>query len=195
MSDVVLATANPHKAAEMTAVLREAGFVVHLRPPGVPDVYETANTLEGNALLKARALVAATSMASVADDTGLFVDSLEGRPGVFSARYAGEGATYTDNVNRLLGELAEVLAPRRARFRTVIALAYPDGRFLSAEGELEGQITLAPRGNAGFGYDPVFEADETPGRTLAELSAEEKNLISHRGRALVALARLIGERQ
>lgn len=195
MSDVVLATANPHKAAELTAVLREAGFLVHPRPPGVPEVDETANTLEGNALLKAQALVAATSMASVADDTGLFVDSLEGRPGVFSARYAGEGATYADNVNRLLGELAEVPAPRRARFRTVIALAYPDGRFLSAEGELVGQITLAARGNAGFGYDPVFEADETPGRTLAELSAEEKNLISHRGRALVALARLIGKRQ
>jgi XTP/dITP diphosphohydrolase len=195
VSDVVLATANPHKAAEMTAVLREAGLLVHPRPPGVPDVHETANTLEGNALLKARALVVATSMASVADDTGLFVDALDGRPGVFSARYAGEGATYTDNVNRLLGELAEVLAPRRARFRTVIVLAYPDGRFLNAEGELEGQITLAARGNAGFGYDPVFEADETPGRTLAELSAEEKNLISHRGRALVALARLIGGRE
>ncbi len=194
MTRVVLATANPHKAVEMTTVLAAAGFDVVARPEGVADVDETADTLEGNALLKARALVRATREAAVADDTGLFVEALDGRPGVFSARYAGPGASYADNVARLLGELAAVATPRRARFRTVICLVYPDGRALSAEGDLEGQIVLAPRGDNGFGYDPVFEADETPGRTLAELDPEEKNRLSHRGRALAALAKIVAER-
>jgi XTP/dITP diphosphohydrolase len=194
VSDVVLATANPHKAAEMSAVLIGAGFAVHPRPSGVPDVDETQDTLEGNALLKARALAAATSMASVADDTGLFVESLNGRPGVYSARYAGDDASDADNVARLLGELVHVPAPRRASFRTVIVLAYPDGTYVEASGQLDGQITSAPRGSAGFGYDPVFEPDETPGRTLAELSAEEKNRLSHRGRALTSLSRIVTER-
>jgi XTP/dITP diphosphohydrolase len=192
--DVVLATANPHKAEEMTAVLREAGFTVRPRPEGVEEVDETADTLEANALLKAQALAAATGSAAVADDTGLFVDALGGRPGVHSARYAGPGATYADNVAKLLEDLAGVAAPRRAHFRTVIALAYPDGRSLTVEGVLDGQILTAARGEGGFGYDPVFEADETPGRTLAELSAQEKNRISHRGRALGALAARLVER-
>ncbi len=194
MTRVVLATANPHKAVEMTAVLADAGFEVVARPVDVADVDETADTLEGNALLKATALAQATGDAAVADDTGLFVDALGGRPGVYSARYAGPRATYDENVARLLGELADSATPRRARFRTVIALVDPDGRALVAEGVLEGQIVTAPRGGHGFGYDPVFEADDTPGRTLAELEPEEKNRLSHRGRALGALARLIGER-
>ncbi len=194
MSDVVLATANPHKAAEMSAVLAVAGFTVLPRPVEVPDVPETADTLEGNALLKARAVSEATGMASVADDTGLFVDALDGRPGVHSARYAGETASDADNVARLLGELADVKSPRRAHFRTVIVVAYPDGTHVTVDGELVGQIIDAPRGSEGFGYDPVFEPDETPGRTLAELSAEEKNRRSHRGRALAALARIVAEK-
>ncbi|HVA52687.1 MAG TPA: RdgB/HAM1 family non-canonical purine NTP pyrophosphatase [Acidimicrobiales bacterium] len=194
MSDVVLATANPHKAAEISAVLHAAGFSVLPRPVDVPDVHETADTLEGNAFLKARAVSEATGMASVADDTGLFVDALGGRPGVNSARYAGDTASDADNVARLLGELADVAAPRRAHFRTVIVVAYPDGTSVTADGELVGQIIDAPRGGEGFGYDPVFEPDETPGRTLAELSAEEKNRRSHRGRALAALARIVAEK-
>jgi XTP/dITP diphosphohydrolase len=194
VSDVVLATANPHKAAEMTAVLEAAGFHVAARPSEVPEVDESEDTLEGNALLKARALADATGQCAVADDTGLFVDALGGRPGVFSARYAGEAASYEQNVDKLLEELADVRAPRRARFVTVIALVEPGGRTLVVEGELRGRIVRAPRGRGGFGYDPVFEADDTPGRTLAELAAGEKNLISHRARALAELAAALGQR-
>lgn len=194
MTEVVLATANPHKAEEMTAVLVAAGFSVAPRPPHVPEVSETEDTLAGNALLKARALCEATGSAAVADDTGLFVDDLGGRPGIYSARYAGEGATYAQNVAKLLGELAGVAAPRRARFVTAIALVEACGWSLVVEGELAGQITEAPRGDAGFGYDPVFEADDTPGRTLAELDPAEKNRVSHRARALLALADALAQR-
>lgn len=193
-TEVVLATANPHKAEEMTAVLTAAGFRVAPRPTHVPEVSETEDTLAGNALLKARALCEATGSAAVADDTGLFVDDLGGRPGVFSARYAGEGATYAQNVAKLLAELAGVAAPRRARFVTAIALVEADGRSLVVEGELAGVITASPRGDAGFGYDPVFEADDTPGRTLAELDPGEKNRVSHRARALLALADALAQR-
>jgi XTP/dITP diphosphohydrolase len=124
----------------------------------------------------------------VADDTGLFVDALDGRPGVSSARYAGENATYTQNVEKLLDELRDIRqGDRTASFRTVIAVAYPDGSTLCVEGVLRGSITTEPRGEGGFGYDPVF-AIESDERTLAELSPDEKNLVSHRGRALRALA-------
>ena len=125
-------------------------------------------------------------MVAVADDTGLFVDALDGQPGVRSARYAGDDANDEANVIKLLGAL-EGTDARSARFRTVIAVVYPDGREVLVDGVLEGVITLAPRGSGGFGYDPVFAPDETPGRTLAELSAEEKNTISHRARALQAV--------
>lgn len=188
MSAFVLATANPHKAAEMTAVLGALGIEVRERPRDVAEVDETSDTLEGNALLKARALRDATGEAAVADDTGLFVDALAGRPGVHSARYAGAGARDADNVAKLLAELVVAPAPRRARFVTAIAVAYPDGQDLLVEGVLEGTIVDAPRGDGGFGYDPVFEPDDTPGRTLGELDAGEKNAVSHRARALVALA-------
>ncbi|MFI5036163.1 MAG: RdgB/HAM1 family non-canonical purine NTP pyrophosphatase [Acidimicrobiales bacterium] len=178
----------------MTAVLRAAGFKVRARPADVAEVEEDADTLEGNALLKARAMAAAVGLPAVADDTGLFVDALNGRPGVRSARYAGPRAAYADNVARLLGELAAVPAPRRAHFRTVVALAHPDGSSLVVEGVLAGQVTETPRGGGGFGYDSVFEADETPGQTLAELSPEAKNRFSHRGRALAALAAALAVR-
>ena len=131
MTRVVLATANPHKAVEMTAVLGAAGFDVVARPAGVADVDETADTLEGNALLKATALADATGEAAIADDTGLFVEALGGRPGVLQRALRRAPGTYYENVARLLGELADVAAPRRARFRTVIALVYPDGRAVS----------------------------------------------------------------
>ena len=184
----VLATANPHKAEEMRAVLRECGVEVLARPVEVAEVEESESTLEGNALLKARALVEATGLAAIADDTGLFVDALDGRPGVYSARYAGEGATYDENVAKLLDELADVPAPRRgATFRTVIAVAYPSGESRCVEGVLAGSITTARRGDHGFGYDPVFEPAAGGGRTLAEFSATEKNTTSHRARALRAL--------
>jgi XTP/dITP diphosphohydrolase len=187
MSTFVLATANPHKAEEMSAVLAQIGVSVLARPEHVGDVEETEDTLEGNALLKARALARATGEVAIADDTGLFVDALGGRPGVTSARYAGEHATYAENVDKLLAEMSSA-SERRAHFRTVIALVAPDGREVTVEGVLEGEITREPRGENGFGYDPVFAPDDTPGRTLAELAASEKNDVSHRARALRALA-------
>ncbi len=194
MTTFVLATANPHKADEMRAVLSSLGVELLDRPPHVADVDETGETLEENAMLKARALVAATGHAAIADDTGLFVDALDGRPGVRSARYAGEAASYDDNVTKLLGELAGVDAPRTARFRTVIAVAYPDGTAFCVEGELDGVITHARAGDQGFGYDPVFATDVAGGRTLAELSPEEKNELSHRARALHALSEKLARR-
>jgi len=189
VTQFVLATANPHKTDEMRAVLSALGITLSPRPSDVPEVAETGETLEENALLKARALVDATGQAAVADDTGLFVDALDGRPGVRSARYAGEVASYDDNVTKLLGELVNV-APgeRTARFRSVVAVAYPDGTSFCVEGVLPGVITDARAGDQGFGYDPVFAPLELGGRTLAELTPEEKNEISHRARALRALA-------
>jgi len=183
----VLATANAHKAVEMRAVLTPLGIELLERPGDVADVDETGETLEANALLKARALVEATGHAAIADDTGLFVDALDGRPGVRSARYAGETATYDENVTKLLAELAEVPEPRTARFVTVICVAYPDGTSTCVEGELAGVITTARAGDQGFGYDPVFAPYVAGGRTLAQLSPEQKNDLSHRGRALRAL--------
>jgi XTP/dITP diphosphohydrolase len=183
----VLATTNPHKIEEMRAVLDPLGVELLDRPLDVPDVDETGDTLEVNALLKARALVAATGRAAIADDTGLFVDALGGRPGVQSARYAGDAASYDDNVTKLLAELVRVPEPRTARFVTVIAVAYPDATDFCVEGELTGAITRARAGDQGFGYDPVFMPDDGDGRTLAQLTPREKNDLSHRGRALRAL--------
>lgn len=196
MTTFVLATANPHKAQEMREVLARTDVELLARPPDVPDVEETEDTLEGNALLKAVALCRATGLPAIADDTGLFIDALGGRPGVYSARYAGEHATYADNVAKALGELAEVPeSGRRARFRTVIAVASPDGSTWLAEGALEGSIAYEPRGEGGFGYDPIFVPDGGGGRSLAELSAAEKNEISHRGRALRVFAeKLLSDR-
>jgi XTP/dITP diphosphohydrolase len=187
VSRYVLATANPHKATEMRAVLGPLGIELVDRPDDAPEVDETELTLEGNALFKARALCRITKLAAIADDTGLFVDALEGRPGVFSARYAGDGATYEQNVTKLLDELDGVPEPRTARFCTVIAVAWPDGADISVRGVLEGVITQEPRGTSGFGYDPVFAPLSANGRTLAELTPEEKNALSHRARALHAL--------
>jgi XTP/dITP diphosphohydrolase len=189
----VLATANPHKTEEIRQVL--ASFDVELlpRPSDVPDVDETADTLEGNALLKANALALATGVAALADDTGLFIDALGGQPGVYSARYAGEGATFDDNVNKVLEELDGVEASKKsARFRTVIALANPDGTSWWVDGVVEGTILPDRRGEHGFGYDPIFAPLGAGGRSLAELSPDEKNAISHRGNALRAFAERLG---
>jgi XTP/dITP diphosphohydrolase len=192
---LVLASANPDKAREIAALLSSPARDVELlpRPPDVPDVVEDGATLRDNARLKARALAAAAGEAAVADDTGLEVDALGGAPGVFSARYSGEGATYERNVAKLLSELARVGATgadRRARFRTVALVAWPDGAEVAAEGVVEGVIAEEPRGSAGFGYDPVFVplGPGTDGRTFAQLSADEKAAVSHRGRAFRALA-------
>ena len=187
MIKLVLATANPDKARELAALLE--GFEVALRPADLADVEETADTLEGNARLKAAAVMEATGELAVADDTGLEVDALDGRPGVWAARYAGPGATYADNVAKLLGELADVPPEgRRARFHTVAVALFPDGREIIAEGWVQGTIADGPRGEGGFGYDPVFVPDGGDGRTFAEMTSREKAAVSHRGRALRALA-------
>jgi XTP/dITP diphosphohydrolase len=193
----VLATANPDKVKEIVAVLSAALPVELLpRPDGVPDVVEDADTLVGNARLKARALVEATGVAAVADDTGLEVDALDGAPGVYSARYAGADATYADNVAALLRALAAVEgrgADRRARFKTVALVAFPDGTEVWAEGVLPGTIATAARGANGFGYDPVFVPEGGDGRTFAEMQPAEKDAISHRGRAFRALGALLAD--
>ena len=187
----MLATANPDKARELATLLD--GFEVRLRPPGLPDVEETEDTLEGNARLKAAAVMEATGELAVADDTGLEVDALGGRPGVYAARYAGPGATYADNVDKLLSELAGVPAEARtARFRTMVVALFPDGREIVAEGVVTGTIADAPRGHDGFGYDPVFVPDGGDGRTFAEMTGKEKAAVSHRGRAVRALAARLG---
>jgi XTP/dITP diphosphohydrolase len=195
---LVLASANPDKAKEIAAVLAEALTVDLLpRPPEVPDVVEDGETLLDNARLKARALVAATGLAAVADDTGLEVAPLGGAPGVYSARYAGEDVTYADNVAKLLSELAALPdggGDRRARFRTVALAAFPGGDEVWAEGVVDGTIAGAARGTAGFGYDPVFVPDEGGGRTFAEMSPEAKHAISHRGRAFRSLASALAAR-
>jgi XTP/dITP diphosphohydrolase len=189
---LVLASANPDKAAEISAILSAAvpGLDLAPRPAGLADVDETGTTLLENARLKATAIAAATGEAAVADDTGLAVDALDGAPGVYSARFAGEDATYADNVAKLLKELDGVASPdrRTARFETVALVCWPDGREVAATGRVEGVITTAPRGERGFGYDPVFEPLEGDGRTFAELLPMEKHALSHRGRAFRALA-------
>ncbi|MGO8875130.1 MAG: RdgB/HAM1 family non-canonical purine NTP pyrophosphatase [Acidimicrobiales bacterium] len=194
----VLATANPDKAAEVRHILTEALGEIDLmpRPAGVDDVEEDGETLEENARLKAVALAAATGEAAVADDTGLEVDALGGAPGVFSARFAGEHATYADNVAKLLGDLAGVEpAARTARFRTVAFVRFPDGSEVVASGLVEGHIATTARGSGGFGYDPVFLPEGGAGRTFAEMSLVEKNAVSHRGRAFRALADALAARQ
>lgn len=180
---LVVASKNPDKIAEVEAVLVELDLVGEIIG-GLdwPDVDETEPTLEGNALLKARAVAVATDSPALADDTGLEVIALDGAPGVHTARFAGPEATYDDNVDRLLQELHGV-EDRRARFRTVVALVDGDNE-LVCEGRVDGVITRERRGSGGFGYDPVFEVD---GRTFAEMG-EEKHEISHRARALRALA-------
>ncbi len=196
---LVVASANPDKAAEIAAILGPVpGVQLHSRPPEVPDVDETGVTLVDNARLKAVALMEATGMAAVSDDTGLEVDALGGAPGVYSARFSGERATYAENVAKLLSELERVgaTAPelREATFRSVAFVAYPDGQEVWAEGMVTGVITRRPLGRGGFGYDPVFAPDGFDGRTFAQMGAEEKHRISHRGRAFRALALVLSER-
>ena len=188
---LVMASANPHKAIEIAAVLQVAmpGVEILPRPPGLGDVAEDGDTLADNALIKARFVCAAAGEPAIADDTGLEVDALGGAPGVRSARYAGPEADPVANLAKLMAALDGVpLGQRRARFRTVVAVVLGDGSDVLADGVVEGTIALSPRGDGGFGYDPVFVPDEAAPLTFAEMSADAKNHISHRGRALRALA-------
>ncbi len=196
---IVLATRNPDKARELQWLFADlpVSKVIAADHLGddVPDVDETGTTLEENALLKARALAEFSGELCIADDTGLEVDALDGRPGVYAARYAGPDATYADNCDKLVAELQGVPeAERTARFRTVMAMVDPRGEEgvleRTVEGVLEGRILGTPRGDDGFGYDPLFFVPDL-GRTLAEVPLEEKNRISHRARASRAMVELL----
>ena len=191
-AELVLATFNAGKVRELSALLAAPGRRLRSLAefPGAGAPEETGATLIENARLKADAAVRLTGLPSVADDTALEVDALNGAPGVRSARFAGEGARDADNVALLLERLAAVPPRRRAaRFRTVCVARFPDGRERIGEGVLEGAIATLPRGTNGFGYDPVFELPD--GRTLAELDEASKNALSHRARAAHALAQAL----
>ena len=183
---VVLATRNQHKVQEIRALLTDLPitFLSLAAFPDLPDVVEDGSTCEENAVKKARETAAGTGHWALADDTGLEVDALGGRPGVYAARYAGEHATYADNCEKLLEELQAIpVGQREARFLTVMALSDPEGHFEVVEGELQGQITDQFYGSQGFGYDPVFYVSKVH-KTLAEMTLAEKNELSHRGQAL-----------
>ena len=186
---VVCATANPHKVAEIAAILD--GVVELLpRPDSVGEVVEDAGTLEGNARLKATAVARATGMPALADDTGLFVTALGGAPGVETAYFAGPTATDAENRAKLLAELVGI-EDRSAEFVTVAMIVWPDGAEISARGVCPGRIAEAEAGVGGFGYDPVFMPDGGAGATYAELGVLIKNTLSHRSRALAELARTL----
>ena len=188
---LVVASKNPDKIMEIEAVLVREGLVEEIvRGLSWPDVVESEPTLAGNALLKARTVVAATGLPGLADDTGLEVVALDGEPGVNTARFAGPGASHQDNVEKMLAVL-EGIEDRRATFRSVVAVVWPDGAEATAEGRLAGTIARQARGKFGFGYDPVFEVD---GKTLAEMEPDAKDTMSHRALALRALAELLDER-
>ena len=190
LPQLVCASANPDKVAEIAAILD--GVVDLLpRPPDAPDVVEDADTLVGNARLKAIAICDAAGLPAVADDTGLEVDALDGAPGVHAARYAGEGCSYAANRAKLLAELGDS-AERSARFRTSVVVRWPDGTELAVDGVCEGTITDTERGDRGFGYDAVFRPADGDGRTFAEMTDDEKHAISHRGRAFRNLLDALG---
>lgn len=190
MLRAVCASANPHKVAEMFDLM---GGIIDLlpRPAELPDVVEDADTLVGNARLKAIAVCDATGLPALADDTGLEVDALHGAPGVRTARFAGEHATDADNRQKMLAELDG--KSRSCRFRTIALLRFPDGREIIAEGVCEGIIAENEIGDRGFGYDPLFIASEGDGRTFAQMSVDEKHALSHRGKAFRALSVVLAE--
>lgn len=184
---LVLASKNPHKLLEMQTILGQLGLEVILESQAGVDVEveETGTTFEENALLKATAVMKASGMAAIADDSGLMVDALDGAPGVYSARYGGLDSDAA-RTQLLLEHMKDVPDGRRtARFVSAIACALPDGRIVTARGTCEGVITRQPAGENGFGYDPVFYVPSL-GKTFAQAAAEEKNAISHRGNALQA---------
>ena len=190
---IVLATRNQHKNQELVALL--SGLDITIRTlddfPEAPEVVEDGDTCEANAMKKAVEISRFTGLPAVADDTGLEVDALNGRPGAFAARYAGEHATYEDNCRKLLQELHGVSpAQRGARFVTVAAIAFPGGKTMSAKGVLNGMIAESATGSHGFGYDPVFVLPEY-GQTLGQLPPEVKNQISHRARAFAQAKTLL----
>ncbi|MDN5940615.1 MAG: XTP/dITP diphosphatase [Nitrospira sp.] len=193
--ELVLATRNRHKREELAALLGDLGIMIRTLDefPDAPDVIEDGDTCEANAIKKARVIAEFTGLPAVADDTGLEVDALGGRPGVYAARYAGENATYEDNCRKLLLELRGVPRERRtARFLAVAAIAFPLGGVSVAHGALDGVIAEEARGALGFGYDPLFLIPEL-GKTLAQLPPDQKNAISHRAKAFTQAKVLLRE--
>lgn len=197
MSVIVVATHNAKKAAELHRVLAAAGIDAEVKGldevPAYPEPAETERTFEGNALIKARAAVAATGQIAVADDSGIAVDLLNGMPGVRSARWSGPNATDKANLDLLIAQLADTEeADRTAQFVCAMALVAPDGTEHLVRGVMPGRLVLTPRGSNGFGYDPIFVAD---GNTVtnAELTPAEKDAISHRGQAVRAIVPLLRE--
>lgn len=194
---VVAATQNKHKIVEINAITKEFGFEILSRDDaGVPDIEieEDGQTFEENSEKKAKEIMKMCGRCTIADDSGLMVDTLDGAPGVISARFSGENATDQSNNEKLLSLLAGVeLKDRGARFVSVITMVYPDGNKIVARGECRGHIIYEPRGNNGFGYDPLF-VPEGYDQTFGELSAEEKNKISHRAKALQNLKKQLAER-
>lgn len=186
MKPLVIATHNRNKFKEMKEALSGVGWEIlpGFEFPGIPEVEEDGATLEENSLKKARIVSGFTRLPALSDDTGLFVDALDGKPGIYAARFAGENCTYEDNVRKMLGLLEGVAeAKRTALFRTVVTLYYPDGQFKQVAGEVHGSITTGVKGSGGFGYDPIF----LPlgfSKVFAEMTLVEKNKISHRGLAV-----------
>ena len=195
---ILLATGNRKKAVEILAILREGeGPVTEFASladfPDLPEAVEDGETFLENARKKAHPAAKETGLPTLGEDSGLVVDALGGAPGIYSARYAGEDAADGDNTRKLLEEMRDVSAGKRtARYRCVAVLAWPDGREVTADGSCEGEIAREPRGDGGFGYDPVFLLGD--GRMMAELTPEEKDAISHRGRALRKLRTLLEEK-
>ena len=192
---IVLATHNRDKFAEMAAILSD--YPIDLLTlenfPEIDEIIEDGNTLEENALIKARTVYEMTNIPAWADDTGLEVDTLNGEPGIYSARYAGETCSYSDNVNKLLKNMENIPAEKRtARFQTAIAFVDINMELVS-EGIVEGKITTEPKGVGGFGYDPVFYVLEK-GKTYSEMNMTEKNQISHRGKAIQEMLKLLRSR-
>lgn len=190
---IVLATRNQHKKLELIALLQDVSVAIKTLDdfPQAPDVVEDGATCEANSMKKAVEIARYTGLPAVADDTGLEVDALGGRPGAFAARYAGEHASYEDNCRKLLHELRGIPSAKRgARFVTVAAIAFPAGETTSVRGVLEGSIAEEATGSHGFGYDPIFIVPEYH-QTLAELPPDVKNSISHRARAFSQAKKLL----
>ena len=199
METIVCASHNPNKVAEIEKITKEFGFEVISRDEaGVPlmfDIIEDGKTFADNSYKKAFTIMRITGKPAIADDSGLVVDCLDGAPGVYSARFAGEECNDDKNNDKLLELMKDVPEEERtAHFVSVITLVYPDGEILSATGECPGHILFERRGTGGFGYDPLFLSDEL-GKTFAEIDMEEKNTVSHRARALAKLGELLKNRK
>jgi len=196
IKEILLATNNPGKVVEMKSIMADLGIDVYsLKDKGISiDVEEDGNTFEENAIKKAAEIAKVANMITVSDDSGLEVYALDLRPGIYSARYAGEGATSEMLCKKLLSEMDNVSEDKRgARFVSVVAIVYPDGETFTIRGECEGEIIREMRGDGGFGYDPVFYIAEK-GQTFSEMSLDEKNKISHRAKAFSGLKEHLKQR-